>query len=409
MKILVAAGHVPSPSVRHAAAKTSYYLCRYLAERHQLHLLAFATREGLVGFGEQDMAIFRSWRILPVKNGDRFWGALTAPGLPLAIAARNSHTYRQELNSLLAEQAFDVILLDHTAMFQYSPSGPRSIIAVGNAHDIVSQNWSRRVTVSRNALARTLLRVEAGRMRSWEQNAFATLDAVLVPSEKDRKLLLEMQPKATVLVIDPWVSAGHATNNPNPEPGALLYWGAMNRTENIDAARWAATEILPRIRKAVPQAKLYIAGNHGEALAKEFAERTDIRITGFVEDVQSLMTRMSVALLPLRQGAGIKVKTLECMAAGLPVVTTPVGEEGVGGTDGVHYLVAESAEDLAAHAVRLLLQPEDARKMGESAKQFLVARQDFSGKLAAVEQFIEKQIALMMPRPEQMTARSSLS
>lgn len=400
MKILVAAGHVPSPSVRHAGGKFSYHLCRYLAERHELHLLAFATREGLVGFCAQDMAIFRSWRMIPVKNSDRLWGALTAPSLPLAIAARNSHTYRHELHSLLAGQAFDVVLLDHTAMFQYSPKTPKSIIAVGNAHDIVTQNWSRRVTMARNPLVRKLLRVEAGRMRSWERNAFATLDVVLVPSEKDRKLLLEMQPKATVLVIDPWVSADHDTNRSDPEPGTLLYWGAMNRAENIDAARWAATEILPRIRKSVPHAKLYIAGNHGEVLAREFTERTDIRITGFVDDVQSLMARMSIALLPLRQGAGIKVKTLECMSAALPVVTTPVGEEGVGGTDGVHYLVAESAEELAAHAVRLLLHPEVARKMGESGKQFLLARQDFSGKLAAVERFIEKRIALTMPRPE---------
>jgi hypothetical protein len=157
MKILVAAGHVPSPSVRHAAAKTSYYLCRHFAERHELHLLAFATPEGLVGFCEQDMAIFRSWRIVPVKNTDRLWGALTAPFLPLAIAARNSHMYRQELRSLLAEQVFDVILLDHTAMFQYSPKTPRSIVVVGNAHDVVTQNWSRRVMMTRNPLARRLL------------------------------------------------------------------------------------------------------------------------------------------------------------------------------------------------------------------------------------------------------------
>jgi polysaccharide biosynthesis protein PslH len=392
MKILIAAGHVPSPSVRHAAAKTSYHLCRYLAERHELHLLAFATREGLVGFLEQDMVIFRSWRTIPVKNSDRLWGALTAPRLPLAIAARNSHTYRQELHSLLAGQSFDVVLLDHTAMFQYSPETPKSIIVVGNAHDIVTQNWSRRVTMARNPLAGKLLRGEASRMRSWEQNAFATLDVVLVPSEKDKKLLLEMQPKATVLVIDPWVSTGPNTDRSDPEPGALLYWGAMNRAENIDAARWAATEILPRIRKAVPHAKLYIAGNHGEVLAREFTERTDIRITGFVDDVQSLMARMSVALLPLRQGAGIKVKILECMSAGLPVVTTPVGEEGVGGTNRVHYLVAETAEQLAAHIIRLLQDPDEARHMGERAAEFMRQRQNFAGRMAEVERFVEEHV-----------------
>lgn len=400
MKILVAAGHVPSPSVRHAAAKTSFHLCKYLAGRHELHLLAFATREGLAGFREDDLAIFRSWKTIPIENRDRLLGVLSAPTLPLAIAARNSRGYRQELHRLLGDHDFDVVLLDHTAMFQYARSLPKSLVTVGNAHDIVTQNWSRRLEAARSPLARSLLRIEADRMRSWEQNAFAKLDCVLVPSEKDQKLLLDMQPRATALVIDPWVSGDGEGIRLDPEPGALLYWGAMNRAENLDAARWAAAEILPKIRQAVPHAKLYIAGNQGEVLAKEFPGRTDIRITGFVEDVQCLMARMSVALLPLRQGAGIKVKTLECMSAGLPVVTTSVGEEGVGGTRGVHYQVAESAEQLAACTIRLLQDQAEARRMGQRAAEFMRQRQNFAGRMAEVERFVEKRVdaARMIPR-----------
>lgn len=397
MKVLVAAGHVPSPSVRHAAAKTSYHLCRYLAERHELHLLAFATSEGLIGFCANDMAIFRSWQIVLVGNLGRLRGALATPWLPLAIASRNSHGYRRALRRLLQEHDFDVVLLDHTAMFQYAHNLPKGLVVVGNAHDIVTQNWSRRVVAARSPLVRILLSFEANRMRSWEQDAFARLDCVLVPSEKDQKLLLEMQHRATALVIDPWVSGDGEGGRLECEPGALLYWGAMNRTENIDAARWAAVEILPRIRQVVPNAKLYIAGNHGEVLAKEFRERSDVRITGFVDDVQSLMARMSVALLPLRQGAGIKVKTLECMSAGLPVVTTSVGEEGVGGTHGVHYQVAESAEQLAAYTIRLLQYPAEASLMGQRAAEFIRHRQDFSGRMAEVERFIKERVQKARP------------
>jgi len=401
MKILVAAGHVPSPSVRHAAAKTSYYLCKHLAERHELHLIAFATREGMAGFCEEDLEIFRSWKMLPIENRDRLLGAFSAPSLPLAIAARNSRVYSKNLQRLLEERNFDVVLMDHTAMFQYVRILPKSVVSVGNAHDIVAQNWSRRAAAARNFLVRSLLRFETYRMRSWEQKVFERLDCVLVPSEKDQKLLLEMQPRATALVIDPWVSGDGEKIHREPEPGALLYWGAMNRAENIDAARWAVTEILPIIRRAIPCAKVYIAGNHGEFLAKEFSERADIRVTGFVEDVRGLMARMSVALLPLRQGAGIKVKTLECMSAGLPVVTTSVGEEGVGGIPGVHYQVAEDAEQLAAHTIKLLQNPAEARRMGERAAEFMRQRQDFAGRVAKVELFMESRVDLGKARCEQ--------
>lgn len=393
MEILIAAGHVPTPSARHAAAKTSFYLCEYFARKHRLHLLTFATREGLVGFRDEDLSLFASWKIIPVRNRDRLRGVLTAMGLPLAIAARNSPKYKTELYKVIAGQHFDVVLLDHTAMFQYADDLLGTMVVGGNAHDIVTQNWARRAASSGNFVAKRLLRAEANRMCKWERKIFGKLDFVLVPSEKDRDLLLNLQPKATTIVIDPWVTPTGGNDAIAVESGALLYWGAMNRPENVDAARWAAKEILPRIRRCVPSAKLYIAGNQGEALADEFSGRDDIVITGFVKDVAGLMARMNVALLPLRQGAGIKLKTLECMTAGLPVVTTPVGEEGIGGTCGVHYFVSENAERLAADAVRLLLNPPEARKMGECARRFMEQRQDFTGRLAEVERFLEARVA----------------
>ena len=308
MQILIAAGHVPASEARHAGAKTSFYLCEYFARKHRVHLLTFATRAGMAGFQEKDMSHFASWKIVPVTNLDRLWGAVTAPGLPIAVAARNSSEYRRELRKIIAGHHFDVVLLDHTAMFQYVDDLPAGTVVGGNAHDVVMQNWTRRAESAANPIIKRVLRMEAYRMRNWEQEAFGKLDFVLVPSDKDKNLVLDLQPKANPIVIDPWVSPTAGSRAASIERGALLYWGAMNRPENMDAARWAATEILPRIRQLVPSAKLYIAGNHGEVLANEFAGRDDIVITGFVEDVPGLMARMNIALLPLRQGAGSRSK-----------------------------------------------------------------------------------------------------
>jgi glycosyltransferase involved in cell wall biosynthesis len=392
MKILIAAGHLPAPKARHGAAGTSFHLCEYFALKHHLHLLTFATKDGMVGFQREDMSLFASLEIISVTNLDRLRGALTAPMLPLAIAARNSQRYRKRLRAILTEHHFDVVLLDHTAMFQYVADLPGAIVTGGNAHDIVMQSWARRAAAASNPIAKSLLTAEASRLRSWERETFSKLDFVLVPSEKDKSLLLELQPKATVLVIDPWVSPTASDSAAIRESGSMLFWGAMNRAENIDAARWAVHEILPRIRQAVPNAKLYIAGTHGEMLACEFEKRDDVIVTGFVKDVAPLMARMEVALLPLRQGAGIKIKTLECMTAGLPVVTTAVGEEGVGGTNGTHYLVAENAEELATHAIQLLSHPDQARNIGDNAKHFMEKRQNFAGRLSEVELFLEERV-----------------
>ena len=80
------------------------------------------------------------------------------------------------------------------------------------------------------------------------------------------------------------------------------------------------------------------------------------------------------------------------MTAGLPVVTTAIGEEGVGGTHGIHYMVAKNVEEMVACTVRLLLNPTEATKMGENARDFMGQRQNFAGRLANVEQYLEQQV-----------------
>ena len=91
---------------------------------------------------------------------------------------------------------------------------------------------------------------------------------------------------------------------------------------------------------------------------------------------------------PLRQGAGIKIKTLECMAAGVAVVTTPVGAEGIAATHGVHFLIGETAQELTSYAARLLRWPEEARQMGERARDWFASEYDFDGPMAAFEHFL---------------------
>jgi hypothetical protein len=224
---------------------------------------------------------------------------------------------------------------------------------------------------------------------------------VVTHNEKDKQLLAELEPRAHAIAIDPWMSAHVTSAVARRESGAMIFWGAMNRSENTDAARWAANQILPIIRRSISNATLYIAGNHGELMAPEFAGRDEIVITGFVQDVGALMDRMEIALLPLRLGAGIKVKTLECMAAGLPVVTTSVGAEGVGGVHGTDYFVAESAEEIAAHAVNLLRDKPAAANMGASAKQLIAGTRNFADRMQRVEEHLVEAVARRRAGPKQ--------
>jgi polysaccharide biosynthesis protein PslH len=393
MEVIFAAAHLPGSQGRQAGQKVSYHICEYLAKRHRIHLLPFVPESDLAGFTREELGIFASYDLVPLNNSVRLAGVLSAPHMPLAIAARHSASYRRKLRKLVRETRADVVIFDHTAMFQYAADIAAEALCMGIAHDICTQGWRRKIMGVRHRFAQFMLGIEAGRMERWERLVSAQLDFVVTLSDKDKRFIEELQPKVKAIVIDAWFSPPASEAAAQREPGAMIFFGAMDRAENVDAARWAANELLPKIRRSAPHARLYIAGNRGEQIASEFVGRDDIVITGFVQDVGALMSRMELALLPLRLGAGIKIKTLECMAAGLPVVTTSVGEEGIGGTHAVHYCVAETADDLARHAIHLLESPSEAQEMGSRAKEFVTKNRRFSERMQSLEDALVDAVA----------------
>ncbi|MEI9981086.1 MAG: glycosyltransferase family 4 protein [Edaphobacter sp.] len=387
MKVLFATGHLPSLQKSQAGAKTSYGICEYLSRTEEVHLLAFATESEIELLVEQEMAIFASWQYLPVTKGSRALSVLSSPSLPLAIAARTSAAYRQRLKQMFLEDTFDAVLFDHTAMLQYAIDVPTGIVTLGSIHDILSQGWERQAAHAKNPLYRSLLGIEKRRVMQWERRAFGSVDIVFPHSEKDRRLVGKLsQLGDSLMAIQPLVDASvlEKSGKRYPKSDSLLFWGAMDRVENIDAVQWIADEILLRIRKEIPTAHLYIAGRKSDRLGHIFGRREDISLLGFIDDVEGMMGSMEIALLPLRLGAGIKVKTLECMAAAMPVVTTEVGAEGIDARVGKDLLVANDAEGIAEKAILLLRDKASAQKIGESGRMFIEEMYDFDEKIEAI-------------------------
>ncbi len=394
MEILLASGHLPSPRATQGGSKTSYHLSRCFSSRHNVHLLTFATTSELDTYDAADMKVYHCWDILPVNNWKRLRGVLSAPGLPLAVAARCSREFRRRLRRMLQTHRLDVVILDHTALFQYFSEVSHIPVVVGCAHDVTTQKWQRRAETARDPISRSLLQLEYKRMRRWETDIFGRLHLILPHSPKDGVLARELQPEARVFVIQPWLSRSEAiaarSSAAEQLPNSIVFYGALNRQENIDAAEFIVAEVLPKIRQIVPDAKVYLAGSHANKLAEKYARCAGVVITGFLQDPIGFLSQMKVALLPLRLGAGIKTKVLECMSAGVPVVTTDVGAEGVGGSIGVHYCVGSSPEELAAEVVRLLCNDIEASRMGTAGRDYFFREFDFDRRIAELEIHLEE-------------------
>jgi GT2 family glycosyltransferase/glycosyltransferase involved in cell wall biosynthesis len=192
-------------------------------------------------------------------------------------------------------------------------------------------------------------------LRTLELAMVAAADATFCVSEVERKTIRAEVPDARVEVL----SNSHELATEVPPAASregLLFVGNYLHRPNIDAARYLAEEIMPLVWREAPEAVLRIAGSRADLVREPIESLADERIVfeGWVEDIEALMDRTRALLAPLRYGSGVKGKITHSLARGLPVVTTPVGAEGLGATHGRDLLIAEDAEALARDAVRLL-------------------------------------------------------
>ena len=189
-------------------------------------------------------------------------------------------------------------------------------------------------------------------------------------AEKDRQVLLSLQPKLAVDVIPngielerfPWRSEGR-------ERQSLLFVGNYEYPPNQDAARLLVDRVLPQIWRELPEAKLRLVGNNPPDWLKERADAR-IEVTGQVPEVQPYLAKATAFVCPLRIGAGLKNKLLEALAMGIPVVATALSLDGINVTDGESAIIAEQ-DEMAGATMKLLSDEGLRRRLSQRGRQLV--------------------------------------
>jgi glycosyltransferase involved in cell wall biosynthesis len=161
----------------------------------------------------------------------------------------------------------------------------------------------------------------------------------------------------------------------------------MGWAPNADAAVWIADEVWPLVRARVPGARLLLVGRDPTPAVRARAG-TDVEVTGTVDDVRPFLARARVALAPLRAGGGSRVKILEALDGGRPVVATSIGAEGLGDLVGRGVVLADEPGAMADALVGLLVDRDRAEGLGRAGREAVAARHSWEGTLAPYKRLL---------------------
>lgn len=179
-------------------------------------------------------------------------------------------------------------------------------------------------------------------------------------------------------------------DNCQREPFTLIYNGALTYSANYDAMHFFLEEILPQVRALEPRVKLKITGRAPQFAINELSQDNVVSFTGYVQDIRALVKSSAVCIVPLRQGGGTRLKILEAMALGTPVVSTGKGAEGLGLENNKELLVADSPEEFARAIVRLLTDEPLRVRLSRAARERICREYDWRVIQSRMEQILTR-------------------
>jgi glycosyltransferase involved in cell wall biosynthesis len=290
-------------------------------------------------------------------------------------------------NELARREAFDVVHAEWTETGLFLRK--QDAVMVMQAHDVLTKPMERRYQNSRG-VARFIRRILYALTRMLERYVYAKFDRVFVLSEYDRTFLLSLSPSLDVAVLNYPIELLRAGGRFEREESTLLFLGAMDRGPNVEAALYFWNDILPLVRQQVPGVKFLIAGSRPppEVLALSEKDENTI-VTGFVDDIERCYKTATVFVAPLLTGGGIIVKILDALATATPVVTTSVGNEGIGAIAGEQLLVGDTAPDFAERVARLLRDRSLRERVGGAGREFVAKRYGTDALRKTLEEYYE--------------------
>ena len=379
MKILFLSRWFPYPT-NNGSKLRIYNLLRGLSKHHDVTLLSFADQPDVSPEAPEVKSICTDVQVIPWREFDPTSTRAKAGFLslkPRSIIDTFSPEMAQAITQTLSKQKYDVVIASQLQMAAYSAYF-QNVPALFEEIEVGLIHGQANTTVDK--VQRLRHAFTWFKLRMYLSQLLKSFQAVTVVSEQERKLIARYFPKVkNVQVIPNCMNMDdyqdiHAQTKPN----TLVFTGSFRFAANYEAMVWFVGKVFPLILEQVPDAQLIITGDHADL---PLPSNRNVTLAGYVDDIKGLIASSAVALAPLWSGGGTRLKILEAMAIGTPVVATNKGAEGLEIEVGEHLFVTDEPSVYADCVVKLLTDQDLHRKMARSARQLVKGKYDWAGLL----------------------------
>ncbi|OGE19714.1 hypothetical protein A3J19_05515 [Candidatus Daviesbacteria bacterium RIFCSPLOWO2_02_FULL_41_8] len=295
---------------------------------------------------------------------------------PFLVIRNWAQGEKAAIGEKIKEKKFDLI---HAETFYVMPHIPQTKIPILLVEQTIEYLvYSHYADSHRNLLIKPFLYFDVLKMKYWEKKFWNQANKVAAMSGDDKRIMLSQLPGLDVDIVPNGVDCeffGKSITKKSTTP-VVLYLGNFTWLQNREAVNVLVKKIWPKIRSAIPKAKLWIIGKDAQKFFPELSA-DDIRVEE-VDDVREVYQKATVLVAPIYGGGGTRYKNFEAFASGLPVVTTSIGIGGIDAKDGVHVLVRDRPEEIITAAVDLLKNSDFADKIAINAKQLVKDKFDWN-------------------------------
>ena len=370
MKILIICHGLPSPS--NATSLRVLGSLKYLSEKYKHDIVLLAFKQG----GEYpDLSKYCQVKTIDrLTMKDKIWTFVNKFSPKNIFSAtpnllNYSPKMQRKVAELLATHEFDVIAIDHFSMLYYTLELgiPQVLLEIMPASKIRQTYFH----LERNLLIKMLYLLRYYMVKKFEKK-WNRVDIAIAVSESQKESVLAYIPDINIVVIPHGIDTDYfkAVDIEQNFP-TLMISGGMNRLLNVRDVLWFYNEVYPLIKEKIPDVKLYIVGMSPAKEILQLSADESVVVTGYVKDLRPYFSRAWVVVAPLKNNFGVKVRVLQAMAMGKPVVSTSMVTSGIDVSAGENIILADDPREFAERVIELLNNGELRNRIGANARKLM--------------------------------------